>query len=229
MKNTDKIMVVVPAKKESKRFPGKNFKRIMGKTLVELALDRGKEFCNDVFLIGDYFKETTLDLNLLPINIVFRGGEEINNKRAIKVIHKWLREEYLIHENINEYNTILVTLPTSPLCKIEDLKNAYNLFLENDRKTVISVTETRIPQMYSNNGDGELQKISGYPVSGYKCNGAVWVCDIWNFLGIADWFDNPMIPYKMPPEKGVDIDTRLDYLLAVSLYNKDFKNENSFN
>lgn len=51
----------------------------------------------------------------------------------------------------------------------------------------------------------------------YKANGAVWVCDIEQFKENPEWYQQEMAGYEMPLDRGLDVDTMLDFLLVEKL------------
>lgn len=115
-----------------------------------------------------------------------------------------------------------MTLPTSPLATAKQMKEAYEIFIENKRKTLISFTETKgRPYLWQN-----PQNVSGLcPMERedkvWIDNGAIYMDKVESFLKRKDWFDHsPVIPYFMDEMTGVDIDTELDYLKAKVFYRK---------
>jgi CMP-N-acetylneuraminic acid synthetase len=214
-----KNIIIIPAKKDSKRFPGKNWREINGKPLFELALERAKKselglvalVTNDLSMMSD--KVFDLLDHLYSCHIIPKGFSE---KRALDVC-LWILEE--MKNKGFEFDNILVTLPTSPLVSAEQMKEAYQLFLQQGRKTLTSFTPMRgRPRLWKNSINYHFSPLCEDIV--WRDNGAIYIDQVDNFLNRREWFGPSVIPYLMDEITGVDVDTEWDYLIAKAFSDK---------
>lgn len=222
-----KNLIVVPAKGESKRIPRKNWRRIGGNTLFELALFRArKSDLGDIVFVSDD-EEMTIDVQRggylhqdVDFNLIM--PTYLNEKRALDTclwVVELLRD---IHKK--SYDNIVVTLPTSPLATADQMREAYTLFLENNRKPLGSFTAIRgRPFLWKggyegNPGDGPKRVYRMPRIVVYVDNGAFFVSKVNDFLRRREWFPVSVVPYFMDEVTGVDVDTEEDYLKAKVFY-----------
>lgn len=210
-----KNIIIVPAKGDSKRFLKKNWQKIGDKTLFELALLRAKRSRLGlvVFATDDELMKAKADENFNPIDPSYNSyiiPKELTEKRALDVclwvLDEWEKEGF-------EFDNIIVTLPTSPLCTVDQIKEAYELFIRNKRKTLMSFTEIKgRPNLWQD----PLNLSLFYPVKDkvYMDNGAIYIDKVKEILRRKEWFEPPVTPFIMDEMTGVDIDTKMDYLTA---------------
>jgi len=234
-----KTVIIIPAKGQSKRLPEKNKKLLDGFTLVEYAIKRSVESgLGDVIISSDDDEILALALRSVPNRVFpFKRNKEMSNPdlRLPEVLLD-------LFERIpqGKYDDFILTLPTSPLATYKDLQNAYYLFSIYSGRPVMSVTNARVnPNAlgfirennflpfcidYGNDFNRPKWKpdfvIKGTKIDLYKSNGAVFVCGIERFKEERDFYINGMLAYEMSSERGIDIDTELDFLLAETLMRK---------
>jgi N-acylneuraminate cytidylyltransferase len=137
--------------------------------------------------------------------------------------------EYLERNNI--YPKIIVLLqPTSPLRNTEDIDAAIKLYLDNECDSVISVCEPDhspfwcfffngkylqplFDKKYINTRRQDLPTI-------FMPNGAIYVSCPESIRRLKGFYGDRTIPYCMPPERSIDIDKPLDFIIAELLINK---------
>jgi CMP-N-acetylneuraminic acid synthetase len=174
----DKIIAVIPARKNSVRLPKKNTRKFCNHSLIDYAISIAQQ-CN----LFDEIVVTTDDPEILSYSV--------NGIRFIK-------EPEIKEGNINksllfatkgypDHTVVVLLQPTSPLRTVEDIEKAYYFYRKN-RRLVIPV-HFEDPYTLKLNGvvfvfDLKHLRKHGKVVSGTKIN----VCII-------------------PKERGIDIDT----------------------
>jgi len=142
---------------------------------------------------------------------------------------------------VQEYKTLIMTLPTSPFCTANDLQLAYQMFLNNDRRPILSVTKQNFnpntlgiidgdymwpfnpcPGKYSFYWDSKFIK-EGQKKRTYLSNGAIFICDISRLRQKKEQYIDGMIGYVMPRDRGLDINTEMDYEFAKFLAERESK------
>jgi len=223
-------IVVIPAKGKSERLTNKNMRPLADRPLLYWALKRAVgSALGDVWVdtdsewVADYVstlsKPLSANINIRPEGL--RGP----NIRLPLVIEGLLRRLKRYDWN---YDTLVVTLPSSPFCTVGDLRTACRQY-DVLKKPVLSVSpHWGDPLLFFYQEKEELKYLFNRKKSPillglehrgmyWKANGAVFVCGMEEFLKNKDFYFDEMLGYFMPPDRGLDIDTELDYLLALTL------------
>ena len=138
-----------------------------------------------------------------------------------------------IQKQKQEYDAIFVLLPTSPLVQINDILKAKILFENSSGKTVLSVCETETPPFNTwiiaedetlkpcfPNSKYKFTKSTECPKT-FQSNGAILICDVKTFLKNSSYRIGPIVPYLMPRDRSIDIDTAFDFQLAEFMISKN--------
>ena len=149
-----KILALILARKNSKRLPGKNLRKIGNKTLVEWSIDAVKNIKEIVHILV-----STDDKKIL----------RIAKKRG--AISPWLRPKYLSKDNTTSEKAAMHAIkwyekkkgyidgffllqPTTPFRSKKNLKKAINIFKKNNNKPIMSVSKVlndkRLPKAIMN-------------------------------------------------------------------------------
>ena len=98
--------------------------------------------------------------------------------------------------------------PTSPLRTADDIRAAWNLFIEHAPCAVVSVSPL-VPESWLGRigPDGRFERWTGDQAV-YRLNGAIYIQSTDDYSDERPARDT--IAYIMPPERGVDIDTVAD-------------------
>lgn len=238
----DSVIIVIPAKEHSRRLPNKNMLTIGGvfggKPLFRIAIDRAVEAnigdvvvsTDSLYMVG-YFKEVSFICDNFQYDIMrVKRPPELcsDNTRAWEVcLHAIAEVNSLIGKN---YNTLIMTLPTSPFCTADDIRNAYKMFVDNDRKPVMSVTKVNFnPETLARMDDNNVlfpyvldswdQGISGDLKKVYLSNGAVFICDVDDLIKSKEQYFGNMLGYEMDEVSGLDVNTKLDLAVACCIAN----------
>ena len=214
------VLGVIPARGGSKGIVGKNLREVGGKTLVEWAMEavRGSELLSDwVVNTDDGEIQGHVTSHRDPSFVWLRpdglGGDNITTAAVIQQMLPFFPQ--VTH--------FVIIQPTSPLRTAHDIDGCLRLLLAGHGDSVVSVevVEDRHPaRMYREVG-GLLEPYSDEPPGWlrqglppvYHRNGAVYafervVIERGAVLG------NEMVPYLMPAERSVNIDTELDLKIA---------------
>ena len=225
----NKIIAIIPARGGSKGIPKKNIKPLLGKPLISYSIEhaRKSKYINKVVVstedkeIGEISKEYGAEVIERPKELAKDGSPTID-----AVFHAM----DVLGANNFTLKIIVLLQPTSPLCNVEDIDNAIELFLKNDCESVISVCEIGHPPYWSFKiEDGFLKLLFGdkYWRMGrqdlpkvYSPNGAIYVSTPEILHNYKDFYCSKTIPYIMPIERSVDIDNEVDFMLAELLMKK---------
>jgi len=219
-----KILYIIPARGGSKGIPHKNIKMLAGKPLICYSIDVAKDLTTDENIC------VSTDDNEI-IKVVEEYGLKVPFKRPDYLATDTAStSDVLVHaieyyeRQSKRYDVIVLLQPTSPLRKIEQLKDALKLYNDN-LDMVVSVKESHAPAVLcTENIDGFLELsinktgIRRQDVSShYEYNGAVYIVNVEmlkqkTFAGLSR-----IKKYVMDEQTSIDIDTLLDWDFAEFL------------
>lgn len=224
------IISIIPARGGSKGIPRKNIKLLNGKPLIYYSIEASNS-CN---FISKTFVSTEDDeiseiSKKLGSQVIKRPLNLANDKSSsIDVIFHVL--DYL--EDKNSLPEIFVLLqPTSPLRTSKDITNAIELFKSNECDSLVSVSELNHQSLLNfslNEGylvqntekeffNSRRQDLPTY----YVLNGAIYITTPDFIRKNKSFYGDRTIPYLMPKERSIDLDTPLDFKIVDFLMRCD--------
>jgi CMP-N,N'-diacetyllegionaminic acid synthase len=221
-----KIIALIPARGGSKGIPGKNIKFLAGKPLIAYTIEVAKKcrYLDKIFVSTD-------DEEIAKISRKY-GAEIIKRPNILAGDKSKFIDAIFYHlEKFKKENFIpevlVVLQPTSPLRTTNDIKEAIELFLNNECESVVSVSEPEHSLQWSFQKKGKYLK----PIFGWKYfkginrqdvektylpNGAIFISRP-KFLYLnKSFYSKKTLPYFMPKDRSVDIDNMTDFLIAES-------------
>lgn len=219
-----KGFIIIPARGGSKGIKNKNIVNVGGKPLIFYTINpalkiKRSGLVNKVIISTD--SEIIAEISgKLGADVPFLRPKNISGDKA-KSIDFILHAVSYFEKKGFFYDYIVLLQPTSPLRSYEDIKGAINLYLDNNRDSLISVCrEERVDEteLYHKNGD------VGVPLSinhnkGIRRqdleelfirNAAIYITSVKylkkNRRVISD---NPLL-FEMPEKRSLDIDTKED-------------------
>jgi N-acylneuraminate cytidylyltransferase/CMP-N,N'-diacetyllegionaminic acid synthase len=235
MINGKKVLAIIPARGGSKGLPGKNIKELCGKPLIAWSIEQAKS-CSDIdrIIVSTDDEEIAETAKKYGAEVPFMRPAELANDTAstIDVIFhaiNWFKE----HEDCrSEY--ILLLQPTSPLRSSEDINGAIQMLKEKNARAVVSVCETDHHPWWSNTlpEDDSMKDFlrpeilnkhrQDLPVF-CRLNGAIYLAETDYLSEQNSFFGSDTFAHKMPQSRSVDIDSDLDFKLAVLLLEEQKK------
>lgn len=213
------LLIIVPARGDSKRLPGKNIKLLAGKSLLAYTAESITQAALDAPVIlstdDDDIAAEGERLNWL---VPFRRPAELAHDTAPTidaVIHAldWFRDQ-----NGSDPEAVMVLQATSPLrgnsCLIEAVEA---LKSREDVDSVISMTPVHVSprQLYFTDAKG-----IGIPVSEdnrqpvYAPNGALYLTRCDKLREENSLYAGNILLLKISSEQAIDIDTQADFRFA---------------
>lgn len=218
------ILVVIPARGGSKGLPGKNIKLLCGKPLILYSIDVARAITSDENICVSTDDAKTIEIvENYGLKVPFVRPAEYATDTATT-------NDVLLHavkfyeRQGRRFSRLLLLQPTSPLRKIQEVKEAINLF-RDDIDMVVSVIKSHAStvickdnekgyiELLFNKKAERRQAISSY----FEFNGAIYVINIQSLKekGLSG-FDKK-IKYIMPKESSLDIDDVFDFMLVESI------------
>jgi len=224
-------LYIIPARGGSKGVPHKNVRPLAGRPLlhhtISAAIAAGAEparilVSTDDPAIADCARAAGLDVPFMrPAELATdtAGSREV-------MLHAMDCADTL---GIG-YDCVVLLQPTSPLRSPDDIRGAIALYAASeDCDMVVSVTESPANPYYDcfetdpatgllhvSKGDGRYTRRQDAPKA-WQFNGAVYVIRPASLRAMPLGAFPRRIPYPMPPERSIDIDSPLDWLVAEAL------------
>lgn len=224
-----KFFSIIPARGGSKGVPGKNIKMLNGKPLIchtiEAALK--SKYLYDVYVSTEDAEIAKISINC-GAHVIMRPAELATDEspRMDAIFHA-------IDEKKKERSPDIVILlqATSPLRNTEDIDAAIQLFFKNEDKSVISMCKVEHPpqwcfRFYKNGhfkplfGDNYFRMRRQDLPDMFRPNGAIYISSLSNLNKNKEFYCDNIVPYIMPVERSIDIDTETDFLIAGQLLHR---------
>ena len=223
-------LAVITARSGSKGLQDKNIKMLKDKPLLAYSIEAAKQsgIFSKIFVSTDSerYAETARKYGA---DVPFLRSEKIAGDSA----SSWdaVRESLCRYEDLGQqFDTVCLLQPTSPLRSSEDIINGYQLFIEKEADYVISVCQTEHSPLWSNTLSADMS-MDGFidkeiyskprqelPVY-YRINGALYIVRVSALDRVDNLYCKGCYAYVMPMERSIDIDTALDFQMAELLMN----------
>ena len=219
------FLAIIPARSGSKRLPRKNVLDLAGKPLIAWSIEAAREsqYIDSVVVSSD-------DDEILSVAKRY-GAQSINRpKELASDTARTMDALFHVIENMQEdYDYIVLLQPTSPLRNAKDIDGAIEYLFEKEAQSIVSICEMEHSPLWANTlphdrnmrnflKDEVLNKRSQDLEPYYRLNGAIYICKMEELLREKSFFlKEGLFAYEMPQEKSIDIDTKLDFLIAESL------------
>lgn len=219
-------LYIIPARGGSKGIPHKNIKPLNGKPLIAYTISAAVEAQKS---IGGYILLSTDDTEIADVarrcglEVEYMrpghlGGDTVGSREVILDAMQWAENKGII------YDCVILLQPTSPLRTTADILASAELF-NSASDMVVSVCVADANPYYNlfeldNQGILHISKGSGLitrrqdapPV--YEYNGAVYVINPQSIKEMPLGAFPCRVPYVMPRERSVDLDTPADWALC---------------
>lgn len=231
-----KPLIVIPARGGSKGIPHKNIRPFAGRPLIAWSIDIAREYCRRhslgeeriILSTDDEAIARTAEAQGLPVP--YRRPPELATDTAgsREVILDAMA--FADRQGI-EYDCVLLLQPTSPLRTIDDVEGTAALFDREHPDMAVSVKEASANPYYNcfetdaatgalhvSKGDGLITRRQDAPRA-WEFNGAVYVISPQAIREMPLGAFPRRLPFAMPAERSVDLDTPLDWAIAETIHN----------
>ncbi|WP_217269752.1 acylneuraminate cytidylyltransferase family protein [Neobacillus endophyticus] len=227
--NGKRNIAIIPARSGSKGLKDKNILELKGKPLIaytiEAAINSG---CFDMVMVSTDSEKYA--------EISRKYGAEVPFLRSKSTSEDCSSSWDVVREVLSrlskigkEFDIITLLQPTSPLRNCDDIRAAIELFNTKNASYVTSICEAEHSPLLCNTIDESLS-MNGFlnmenlkrrqelPLY-YRLNGAIYIIKK-TFLESGEFFYGlKSFAYIMPNERSIDIDTKLDFIIAESVLN----------
>ncbi|MCP4351319.1 MAG: acylneuraminate cytidylyltransferase family protein [Desulfobacterales bacterium] len=219
-------IAVVPARKGSKRLPGKNVRLLAGKPLIQHTVESAQK--------SDCFDEIIISSDDMEIHRLFRDMPGIRlDVRPSELASDEVQGDQVLRYIINKYNLaencdyLCMLQPTSPLRNEKHIQESFKTVKEKKPDSVVSVQKYKFPPQFALRIEEKLlvkkKEWSGIvridtqePM--YHPNGAIVWLEIKKFhFDSMGYYTNNTYPYVMDWKSSVDIDDSEDFEMAQKI------------
>lgn len=227
----NKVLAVIPVRKNSKRLPGKNIKKLMGKSLIEWAIEGALKanIFDKIVISSDSQEMLDLASKYPEVDVDLRSPNLAQDTSTCPQV----LEEIVVRKSWQSKYDVIVLLPvTSPFRTEKHIQEAWNEF-EGQADSLVSVTQYDIsPDLALDLKEGQLNFTSSdSPLcknitrsqevrSLVHPNGSFYFSKMGTFLKSKSFFQSDMKGYLMSRHDSIDIDTQEDFDMAEWILNK---------
>jgi len=220
------MIAIITARGGSKGLPKKNVLPFCGKPLIAYTIEAAKNSSSiDRIIVSTDDDEIAAVSRAYGAEVPFMRPSELASDTAGSraVLLHALGSLENQHAPIDRF---CLLQPTSPLRTAADIDGAFQIFKEKSADSVLSVTPFEHPVQWAvemqDNGiirprergkNGRRQDMVEY----YRPNGAIYMLRTDFFKDSTGYFGPSSYGYIMPPERSIDIDTKLDFIVAEAV------------
>lgn len=224
-----KVLYIIPARGGSKGIPRKNIKKLCGKPLIQYSIDVALALADDPRNVIVSTDDEEIAAVAVECGVPDQGyrrpaplaTDTAGSQEMMLDAMEWAREKGI------DFDTVVLLQPTSPLRTKEDVTECLALYGPGI-DMVVSVTESGDNPYYNlfetdaggclhiSKGDGLYTRRQDAPKV-YAYNGAVYVIRPESLEAMPMGAFKTRIPYVMPADRSIDLDTPLDWTVAESL------------
>jgi len=222
---TNQLLTIITARGGSKGVPRKNIRSFAGKPLIAWTIEAVKQSSiNARVVVSTDDPEIAAISKEWGAEVPFLRPEELacdtaTSESVVEHALSWLAQNEGYHPDVT-----LLLQPTSPFRTGDDIDAAYTIMQQQSASAVVSVTPNSRPVQWlrSIDKDGFLSDTCIGEHIGrrqdaellYELNGAIYLIQTDTFLKEHTFYPEQSVPYIMPPERSLDIDSELDLLIA---------------
>ncbi|MEG1300040.1 MAG: acylneuraminate cytidylyltransferase family protein [Erysipelotrichaceae bacterium] len=224
-----KNIAIILARSGSKGLPNKNIKKLDNKPLIAYTIEAAvKSNCFDVIMVSTDSSDYAIIAKQYGAEVPFLRSNENSNDDA----NSWdaVKEVLNFYACQNDqFETVALLQPTSPLRDYKDIINAYEIMKINDSDAVTSVCEEDHNPQWANTlpSDNSMTEFihsssnnarQNIPIY-YRLNGAIYIRKI-IYNDEIQIINNKHFAYIMSRYNSIDIDTQFDFDFADFLIYK---------
>lgn len=224
------FLAVIPARGGSKGVLGKNIKELAGKPLIAWTIEEAKasKYITRLILTSD-------DPKIIQVakeygcDVPFVRPSELAKDTTLSI-------DPVLHAIVQcpGYDYVILLQPTSPLRTVNDIDNAIEKLLNENKEFCVSVVETSESPywMYKMNKEKIIEPLltnepialrrQDLPVT-YSLNGAIYIAKTKELQTKKTFLTKDTIGYVMSKENSYDIDDKIDFLICDTLKKERIK------
>lgn len=231
-----KVLYIVTARGGSKGVPRKNIRMVGGLPLIAYKIIAAKKsmaekriiVSTDDEEIARIAKQYGAEVPFMRPD--FLATDSASSMDVIEHAMNWVEER-----DDDKFDYVCMLEPSSPFATYQDLDNAFQLLQETNADTLLGMEEVDVNSIFINELDEQGGLSHFYNVicnmksvrrqdqkKEYTMNGCMYIAK-WDYFKKNKLFHSMnSVPYIMPREKSIEIDTMIDYEFACFLVDKGY-------
>jgi CMP-N,N'-diacetyllegionaminic acid synthase len=223
-------IAIIPARSGSKGLKDKNIKLLNNKPLIGYTIDAAKNsnLFDEIYVStnSEHYAQIASDLGA---NVPFLRSDDLSSDTA----SSWevIKDTLIKYRKLGEeFNTVALLQPTSPLRNDRDIINSFNVMNNKEANAVVSVCEVDhsplwtnvLPKDHSLEGflnEELIQTPRQHLSTHYRINGAIYLVKTDYLMSIDNIYKEKCFATVMSKVNSVDIDDIVDFKLAEALMN----------
>lgn len=225
------ILCTICARKGSKGLKNKNILKLLGKPLIFHTISQAKKIKLISKIVISTNSKKILNLAKNKVDFCIRRPEKLSNDRSSKIDaikHALLASEKNFKIN---FDFIIDLDVTSPLRKKRDIINALNTLLKKKSGNLVSGHDSRRNPyfnqvMYKKNNlkivcepKRKINRRQDAPTI-FDLNASIYIWQRQDLINSKKLINKQTIFFKMPYERSIDIDDKLDFLIVEHILSK---------
>jgi CMP-N,N'-diacetyllegionaminic acid synthase len=229
-----RILGIIPARGGSKGVPRKNIRLLGGKPLIGWTIEAAlnSRVCERLLVSTDD-PEIAMIARKSGADAPFLRPPSLSSDTATSLSVAEHAVDWLKDTTGEIFSHILYLQPTSPFRTPEDICDAV-IIAKKANAAVVSVCEPQhhpfLCKIIQEDGtlvnflseSAQFTRRQDFPVV-YALNGAIYINSVASIQTEKTFTPEKTIPYIMPPERSLDIDTPWDFFLAEQIARKPMK------
>jgi CMP-N,N'-diacetyllegionaminic acid synthase len=226
-------IAIIPARGGSKGLPNKNILSFCEKPLISYTIEAAinSKYIDKVIVSTDCPKIAEVSKQY-GADVPFLRPQELatDDAKTIDVLKHAV--QFLEEQHYNFYHIVLLQ-PTSPLRNEKHIDESFDLYLKNKHIPVVSVCKANThPYIMRTIEDGYLKPFlqtdnlfhrrQEFP-DVYELNGAIYITHK-EYIKKGLLYEESVLPYIMDKEYSVDIDDKIDFIIAETIYKNEVSN-----
>ena len=217
------ILAVIPARGGSKGIPRKNVRLMAGKPLIYYAIYNAQkcELVTDVVVTSDD-EEIRRIAEGYDVYVLERNSELARDAVTLDPV---IFDAVCQMEQLKKkkYDVVITLQPTSPVLRMETLREALREFIDTGKETVISAVNK--PHLtWSKNDDGFYplyeERLNRQQLPPNYLETGAFLITKREFVTVESRMGNCVTLYEIPEEESVDIDSAYDWIVCEKILNR---------
>ena len=218
----DAVLGIIVGRGGSKGLPGKNLRELAGKPLIAWSIEAAAQS-----KILDRAIVSTDDAQIADVARRWQGDVPFLRPAELATDTAPIVDTifHAVDTLAQSYRYIVLLQPTSPLRLGSDIDDAFAVCRQHGAPACISVTPApKAHWALEMDASGRLAPLLGNMQDRrqdlseiYQPNGAVYIAELEWLRTYREFYRPETVGHVMPPERSVDIDTMLDFLLAEAI------------
>ena len=225
------ILCTICARRGSKGLKNKNILKLLGKPLIHHTIAQAKRVKSISKIVISTNSKKILNLTKNKVDLCIKRPEKFSNDKASKIDaikHALLASEKNFKRN---FDVIIDLDVTSPLRNKKDITTALKTFLKKKTGNLVSGHNSRRNPyfnqvMYKKKSlkivcepKRKINRRQDAPII-FDLNASIYIWQRYSLINSKKLINKRTIFFKMPYERSIDIDDKLDFIIVEHIMSK---------